>query len=83
MKTQIRNFFGITANTYEYEPMDLFTILTILNVTLVLLGVHWAPIIGIVNCVCSLANCIKNHCHINNYIMQIALIVLNGYFLTL
>lgn len=83
MKTYIKNFFSITANTYKYEPMDLFTILTVTNVTLVLLGIHWAPALGILNSICAIVQNVKTKAHINGYVMQIALIILNTYFLTL
>ena len=79
----MKNFFGITENKYKFEWMDIFTILTILNVTLVLLGFWWAPIIGIVSCFLNILLNIKNRAHINAYIMQVALLILNSYFLTL
>ena len=83
MTNTIKNFFRITENTYKFETMDISSLLTVLNVALVLMGFWWAPIIGIANCVFGLACNIKNRSHINGYVMQIALIVLNVYFLTL
>lgn len=79
----VKNFFSITETTYKFEIMDIFTLITVINVILVLMGVHWAPVVGIINCVLSLANCVKCRAHINNYVMQISLIILNSYFLTL
>lgn len=79
----MKKFFDITSENYEFEIYDLTALITILNVSFILLGFWWAPILGIVNClICLMAN-IRNHAHINNYITQIALIVLNCYFLTL
>lgn len=78
----MRKFFGIET-AYRFEVMDLFALLTIFNVAFILIGFWWAPIIGLVNCGLSILNNVKNKYHINGYIMQIALIVLNVYFLTL
>lgn len=80
---QIKNFFSITKKEYEFEIWDLTSLITILNVTFVLMGFWWAPILGLVNCaICMVVN-VKNKVHINNYITQIALVVLNIYFLIL
>lgn len=79
----IKNFFGITENKYIFEWSDVSTILTILNVALVLCGWYYAPIIGIINCMLNLILNIKFKLHLNMYVMQIALIILNFYFLTL
>lgn len=79
---KIKKFFGIETE-YTFEWADLSTLLTVLNVTLVLLGWYYAPFIGIVNCVINLIVNIKYRTHINLYIMQVALIILNIYFLTL
>lgn len=83
MTTTIKKFFGIEATKYEFEWSDVTTALTILNVVLVLMGFAWAPWVGIANCCVGLVLNIKNRLHINMYVMQIALIVLNAYFLTL
>lgn len=79
----MKTFFGIETNRYIFEWSDITTALTVLNVTLVLAGFAYAPWIGIINCLLGLALNIKFRTHINMYIMQIALIVLNFYFLTL
>ena len=79
----MKKFFGIKTERYEFEISDLTTLITILNVAFILMGFWWASILGIVNCgICIVLNVI-NHIHINMYINQIALIVLNVYFLTM
>lgn len=78
----MKNFFRIESDKYIFEWNDVFTLLTILNVTLVLMGVTWAPIIGIFNSFISLILNVKFKTHLNLYVMQIALLVLNIYFLT-
>ncbi len=78
----MKKFFGIEEN-FRFEIMDLFTFITILNVTFILMGFWWAPILGLINCVANIVCGIKNRVHINIYLMQIALIILNIYFLTL
>lgn len=79
----MKKFFSITEKKYKFEWMDFFTVLTILNVTFVIMGFWWAPIIGIISCFFNILFNIKNQAHVNTYIMQVALLVLNGYFLTL
>ena len=77
----VKKFFGITENKYMFEVWDITTLLTILNVTLILCGVWFAPMFGIINCfICLIIN-VKNNSHINTYLTQIALIILNCYFL--
>ncbi len=78
----MREFFCI-EEPYTFEVMDLFSVITVLNVVLVLVGLWWAPIIGLVNCALNILYSVKHKSHINGYVMQIALIVLNSYFLTL
>ena len=77
----MKKFFSITENHYQFDIMDLITLLTILNVGFILLGYWFAPIFGIIACVISLGVSIKNNGYINNYVMQLALLVLNFYFL--
>jgi tRNA-dihydrouridine synthase B len=78
----MKKFFSIESK-YQFEIMDLLTLFTILNVALILLKVWYAPIFGIVNClICIILN-IKSNAHINTYLTQIALLILNIYFLTL
>lgn len=76
----MRAFFGIEEN-YTFEWCDLSALLTILNVTLVLCGVAFAPLIGIINSAISLIVLVLNKGHINAYALNLALIVLNTYFL--
>lgn len=79
----MKKFFGIESDKYVFEWADVTTSLTILNVILVLVGIAWAPLIGILNCLLGLFLNIKFKTHLNMYVMQMALIVLNVYFLTL
>lgn len=78
----MKEFFDI-KDSYRFEIFDFTTGLTILNVALILCGLWWAPILGIMNCVIFIILNIKTHAHINSYLTQVALLVLNGYFLTL
>ena len=79
----MKKFFDIKEEEYRFEIWDLTALITIFNVAFVLMGFWWAPILGLVNCtICLIAN-VKIHAHINNYVTQVALIILNCYFLTL
>lgn len=79
----LKEFFSIKENSYKFEMADLTTLVTILNVAFILMRFWWAPILGIINCgICIVLN-ILNHVHINMYMTQVALVVLNVYFLTL
>ena len=78
----MKEFFGIKT-TYKFEANDVVALLTIANVVLIIVGFWWAPMVGLVNCIVGIILNIKNRVHINLYIMQIAFIVLNIYFLTL
>lgn len=78
----MKKFFGITES-FRFEWNDVVAFITLLNVILVLLGFSWAPIFGIANGVLSLALNVKYRAHINLYVMQLAIIVLNIYFLSL
>ncbi len=79
----MKKFFGIESDKYIFEWSDVTTGLTILNVVLVLIGIAWAPVIGIANSILGLILNIRFKTHLNMYVMQLALIVLNVYFLTL
>lgn len=79
----MRKFFGIESDKYVFEWGDVTTGLTILNVVLVLVEIAWAPVIGIVNSILGLILNIRFKTHLNMYVMQLALIVLNMYFLNL
>ena len=78
----MKEFFGIKT-AYKFEANDVVALLTIANVVLIIMGFWWAPMVGLVNCAVGIILNIKNRVHINLYIMQIAFIVLNIYFLTL
>ena len=79
---QIKEFFSITEKTYQFEIFDLTALITILNVAFIVMGFWWAPILGLINCgICIVFNAI-NKCHIDGYITQVALIILNVYFLS-
>ena len=79
----MRDFFSIKEEYYRFEVYDLTAILTILNVVFVLMGYWWASIFGLVNCAICLTMNVVNRLHINAYLTQVALIILNIYFLTL
>lgn len=79
----MKEFFNITESKYRFELMDLFTIITIVNVIGILIGWYYAPIIGLFNCLLNIIYNVKTRSHINSYVMQTALIILNAYFLTL
>jgi hypothetical protein len=78
----MKKFFGIETK-YTFEANDIVALITIANVVLIIMGFWWAPMVGLVNCVVGIGLNIKNRVHINLYIMQVAFIVLNIYFLTL
>lgn len=78
----MKKFFGIETK-YTFEANDIVALFTIANVVLVIMGFWWAPCVGLANCLIGIGLNIKNRVHINLYIMQIAFIVLNIYFLTL
>ena len=79
----MREFFSIEEKEYKFEIWDLTALITILNVAFILMGFWWAPILGLANCAICLVMNVINKVHINNYITQVALIVLNIYFLTM
>jgi hypothetical protein len=78
----MKKFFGIESK-YKFEINDFVALLTIANVVLIIMGFWWAPMVGLVNCLVGIGLNIKNRVHINLYIMQVAFIILNIYFLTL
>ena len=77
----IKKFFGIENEKYLFEWEDLTSLLTVLNVALVIAGFSWAPWIGIINSSLGILLNVKFKSHLNMYVMQIALIILNAYFL--
>lgn len=80
--TKVKKFFRIESN-YKFEWTDLCAFITIANVVFVLCGFWWAPIIGLCGCGLNLVLNVIGRAHINLYLIQIALIILNSYFLTL
>ena len=79
----MKKFFSIIQPRYKFEIFDITAIITILNVVFIIFGFWWAPVLGIINCIIFFIFNTKNHAHINNWITQIALVILNIYFLTL
>lgn len=77
----IKKFFQITESKYVFSIFDITALFTICNVALVLLGFWWAPFFGLINCGIIIIVQIKNGAYINSYVTQVALIVLNIYFL--
>ena len=77
----MKEFFGIKEKHYVFEWGDISALLTVLNVFFVLTGYTWAPILGLINSTLTLVLCVRSQAHLNMYIMQIALIKLNLYFL--
>ena len=79
----MKEFYNITESNYQFSIFDITALFTILNVSLVILGYWFAPLFGLINCVICLTINVKNKAMINSYITQVALIILNIYFLTL
>ena len=77
----MKDFFGVEEKKYVFEWGDVSALLTVLSVALIILGYWWAPIFGLVNCGLGILLNIKGRVHLNAYITQIALIILNLYFL--
>ena len=76
----IKKFFGIEEK-YRFEIFDLTSMLTVINVVAIILEMRFASAFGLVSClICFVVNT-RIKAHINSYITQIALIVLNVYFL--
>ena len=79
----MKKFFSITNIKYCFEITDITTIFTILNVILIITHYWIAPLFGITNCIIGIIINIKNHNHINSYITNIFLIILNLYLLVI
>lgn len=77
----MKKFFGIES-TYKFERMDLASLMMVVNVVSIIF-LNKGAYIGLPVAITGLAWDIKDKCHINAYIMRIATIVLNIYFLTL
>lgn len=78
---RVTNFFSITESNYKFNIYDLTSLITVLNVTFIVMGFWWAPLLGLLNCIICIVVNIRNHAYINSYITQVALIILNVYFL--
>lgn len=77
----MKEFFGIKERAYTFEIGDITALFTLLNVILILCGFWFAPLFGLINCgICLVLN-VKNHTHVNSYLTQFSLIILNIYFL--
>lgn len=77
----MKKFFGIEEKQYVFEWGDVSALLTVLNVFFIVMGMWWAPFFGLANCVLAIVGMIKANAHLNAYIIQMALIVLNIFFL--
>ena len=77
----MRELFGIKEKKYVFEWGDITSLFTVLNVLFIVLGYWWAPVVGLLNALCSIVLNAQNKTHMNLYITQIALIILNVYFL--
>ena len=79
---KIKAFFGIEEK-FKFEVMDLLALLVFLNVVFVIKGFWWAPVFGICNNTIAIVSSYNRKTHLNFYIMQVSLLILNIYFLTL
>ena len=77
----MKKFFGIEEKQYVFEWGDISALLTVLNVFFIVMGIWWAPFFGLANCVLAIVGIVKANAHLNAYIIQMALIVLNIFFL--
>lgn len=77
----MKQFFNISQSKYQFNIFDVTALFTVLNVIGLICGIYYAPIVGIVNCIINIVFTIKKHGYVNNYITQIALLVLNFFFL--
>lgn len=76
----MKKFFGITEK-FHFEMGDVNALLTLVNVACIIMGYAWAPWFGLANCVLSIGYMLNKQGHFNFYVMQIALITLNIFFL--
>lgn len=77
----MKEFFNIKSDKYRFEIYDLTALFTVINVALIIMGVPFASYFGLANNLICIVMNIKNKTHINAYITQLALIILNIYFL--
>lgn len=76
----MKEFFSI-EKPFSFQISDLTAAITVANVALIIMGFWWAPFFGLVNCGIFFVLNIINHSYINAYVTQIALVVLNIYFM--
>ena len=77
----MKNFFGIEEKQYVFEWGDVSALLTVLNVFFIVMGIWWAPFFGLANCLLAFILNVKSKAHLNAYIIQISLVMLNVFFL--
>lgn len=77
----MKKLFSIEESKYVFEWNDVVAFLTIVNVVCVMLGCAFAPWIAIGNCLLSLVLNVKYKVHLNLYVIQVALVILNIFFL--
>lgn len=77
----MKKFFSINTAQYTFEIFDITSLITVLNVAFIIFGFWWAPILGLVNCGIFFLLNIKQRAHINSWVTQISLLILNIYFL--
>ena len=78
---KIKQFFGIETK-YHFEHMDLEAAFMVLNV-IAIIAWNKGAYVGLPVNVVGLIWDLREKPHINNVIMRLGLIVMNGYFLTL
>lgn len=80
--TTIKNFFNITTK-YQFEWNDLRTVITVLNVILIMnygLSIAW---FGLAIAILGMVKELTGNRHINCLVSYLATIALNIYFITL
>jgi hypothetical protein len=77
----MKKFFGIEEKQYVFEWGDVYALLTVLNVFFIVMGIWWAPFFGLANCVLAIILNVLGNAHLNAYIIQMSLIMLNVFFL--
>ena len=77
----MKKFFGIEEKQYVFEWGDVSALLTVLNVFFIVMGMWWAPFFGLANCVLAIVLNVLGNAHLNAYIIQMSLIMLNIFFL--
>lgn len=80
MIPRLKAFFQIRA-PYRFEWNDVSALLICFNVLFVILGYAWAPVLGVINNLLGLVLAVRSRAHLNIYLLNAALLVLNIYFL--